>query len=267
MSENVAIFNNVRVDVYPDRAALNQAAASLIMQHITEGSTRLLVSANPTLGGVYDLLAEEPPDRFSGVTFFGMSAYCRPAGNDSYTLLDAAELEHGQPGLDLHLPTALPMGRRYLPGPANAKATGQYDKLIGLRTTKGIDLAVNGIGKDGRTFGHNLARSAIKSETRLVEIDDHGDVPRHVITVGMATGGRSREIITVVSGDEQAEILDTAIWGEVSTAHPVTQLRKHAHKHLFMVDEAAAAKVRETARIRSRPPPRSFTRKKGVRRY
>ncbi len=111
-----------------------------------------------------------------------------------------------------------------------------YDKLI--EQNGGIDLQVLGIGNNGhvgfnepagelndRTHLTGLSEDTIIANSRFFNSAD--EVPRHALTVGMATILMARKIILLVSGKSKSESLKRLLTGKISTAVPATMLNLH----------------------------------------
>jgi glucosamine-6-phosphate deaminase len=117
----------------------------------------------------------------------------------------------------------------------------------------GIDLQVLGIGRTGH-IGFNEPGSGRDSRTRLVTLDrltrhdaardflGEVQVPRHAITMGVATILAAKEIVLLAWGEAKAGIVAQAVEVPPAESLPASFLQGHPHVR-FMVDEAAASRL------------------------
>lgn len=124
-----------------------------------------------------------------------------------------------------------------------------YEALI--RAAGGIDLQLLGIGRNGH-IGFNEPGSARDSRTRLIELEtatradaaaDFGDlqqVPRHAITMGIASILEARRIVLLAFGARKAAILRRALEGPLTADVPASFLREHPDVRVVLDREAAA---------------------------
>jgi glucosamine-6-phosphate deaminase len=117
----------------------------------------------------------------------------------------------------------------------------------------GIDFQVLGIGRTGH-IGFNEPGSGRTSRTRLVRLDTitrtdaaaafcgEENVPRHAITMGVATIMAAREIALIATGAHKASIVRRSIEGAMSDEVAATFLRDHTNT-TFYVDSAAASEL------------------------
>ncbi|NPC45000.1 glucosamine-6-phosphate deaminase [Nocardioides sp. zg-1230] len=117
----------------------------------------------------------------------------------------------------------------------------------------GVDLQVLGIGSDGH-LAFNEPGSSLASLTRLKTLTERtrsdnarffgsvGDVPRHVLTQGLATIGRARHLLLVGTGESKAQAVADAVEGSVSASCPASTLQLHPHATVLL-DPAAASRL------------------------
>ena len=117
----------------------------------------------------------------------------------------------------------------------------------------GIDVQVLGIGRNGH-IGFNepdaelvkythltaLTSDTINANARFFASED--EVPKHAITLGIASVFKARKIILLASGKEKAEAIAKLIKGGVSTACPASLLCLH-HDVTVICDEDAYSLV------------------------
>ncbi len=119
----------------------------------------------------------------------------------------------------------------------------------------GIDIQVLGIGRDGH-IGFNEPSSSLTSRTRIKTLTERtrldnaasfaspGDVPHHVITMGIGTIMDAREVLLLAFGESKARAVAGAVEGPVTASNPASILQMHKTAK-FCLDPAAA---RELAR-------------------
>lgn len=108
------------------------------------------------------------------------------------------------------------------------------DRIDGL----GIDVQVLGIGRNGH-IGFNepdrelfrythlavLTDDTVKANARFFESES--EVPKHAITMGIASVFKAKKIILLASGKSKAEAIKALITGGISTECPATLLCLH----------------------------------------
>ncbi|NCT89350.1 glucosamine-6-phosphate deaminase [Cellulomonas sp. APG4] len=133
-----------------------------------------------------------------------------------------------------------------------ASACAGYEDAIAA--AGGVDLQILGIGTDGHVAfnepGSSLgSRTRIKTLTAQTREDNarffegrRDDVPRHVLTQGLATIMGARHLVLLASGRAKAEAVHQLVEGPVSAMWPATVLQHHPHVTV-LVDEAAASRL------------------------
>ncbi|WP_316762461.1 glucosamine-6-phosphate deaminase [Streptomyces herbicida] len=118
-----------------------------------------------------------------------------------------------------------------------------------------VDVQLLGIGVNGH-IGFNEPGSSLASRTRLKTLTDATrranalffenpeDVPRHVITQGLATIGEARHLILIATGPHKAQAVAAAVEGPVSAHCPASILQLHPHVTVVL-DELAASQLRD----------------------
>ena len=114
-----------------------------------------------------------------------------------------------------------------------------------------IDLQILGIGRDGH-IGFNEPGSSFGSRTRLKTLTevtrednreafaDTGEIPRHVITMGIQTILEAKEIVLLAFGEEKAQAVRDCVEGPVSASCPASALQFHPKVKLFLDSSAAS---------------------------
>ncbi|GAB3263866.1 glucosamine-6-phosphate deaminase [Kineosporia babensis] len=118
----------------------------------------------------------------------------------------------------------------------------------------GIDVQIAGIGSNGH-IAFNEPGSALTSLTRPKTLNARtrqdnarffsslDEVPRHVLTQGLGTIGRSRHLLMLASGEGKAEAVAQALEGPLAAVCPASIVQLHRHATVLL-DEAAASGLR-----------------------
>jgi glucosamine-6-phosphate deaminase len=119
-----------------------------------------------------------------------------------------------------------------------------------IKRAGGIDFQILGIGRTGH-IGFNEPGSPRRSRTRLVTLDpltrrdaagDFGGeehTPRHALTMGVASILDARRVVLMAWGQHKADIVRTALEGEVTPQVTASFLQEHDNA-CFVLDAAAA---------------------------
>ena len=122
-----------------------------------------------------------------------------------------------------------------------------------IRAAGGVDLQVLGIGTDGH-IGFNEPSSSLASRTRIKTLTARtrsdnarffgsaGEVPIHVITMGVGTIMDARQVLLLAFGENKAKAIADAVEGPVMAMNPASILQMHAVAKC-LTDEAAASKL------------------------
>jgi glucosamine-6-phosphate deaminase len=240
------------VEVHPDADTARRAVADRVARLLQERGPRGAVIALPTGETPRGLYAElirrhrEQGLSFAQVTTFGLDEYWPLAPGDPRgfarflddELLDAV----GQP-----------RERRFrLDGsvPESGVATECARYEAALRAAGGLDQALLGLGRNGH-IAFCEPGSARDSRTRKLALEAStlvdvakafgGDVmPRHALSMGIATLLEAREIVLMAFGAGKAQIVQRALEGPVGPECPASFLREHA-RTTFVLDRASAA--------------------------
>jgi glucosamine-6-phosphate deaminase len=116
----------------------------------------------------------------------------------------------------------------------------------------GIDLLVLGLGTDGHiafneptsSFGSRTRIKTLVEETRAANQPAFGaePVPRHAITIGIATILDARRCLLLAFGPTKAAAVSQLIEGPLTALVPASALQLHSHATII-VDEAAASSL------------------------
>jgi glucosamine-6-phosphate deaminase len=145
------------------------------------------------------------------------------------------------------------------PDPEHLSEAGRrYEEA--LVAAGGVDLQVLGIGSDGH-LAFNEPGSSLASLTRIKTLSDvtradnarffgsRDEVPRHVLTQGLATILRAGHLLLVAAGAGKAQAVAAAVEGPVSASCPASVLQLHPHVSVLL-DDAAASELRRADHYR-----------------
>jgi len=181
---------------------------------------------------------------FSGITTFNLDEYVGLAGDHPQSYFHFMH-----ENLFNHI--NVPRNRIHVPSGTekdHAAFCQRYEAMI--RKAGGIDLQILGIGSDGH-IAFNEPGSSLGSRTRMVTlteqtIEDNSrffksekDVPRHAISMGVATIMEARKCLMVANGKNKAKALAAAVEGPVTSLITASALQFHPDVMVF-ADEAAA---------------------------
>ncbi len=123
----------------------------------------------------------------------------------------------------------------------------KYDKAI--EAAGGIDIQVLGIGRNGHiafnepdealiapTHKTGLTEDTIDANARFFESAD--DVPKHALTMGMASIFGARKIILLANGASKNDAVKDLLSDEIKTSNPSTLLKLHPDVTILCDKEA-----------------------------
>ena len=117
----------------------------------------------------------------------------------------------------------------------------------------GIDLQLIGIGINGH-IGFNEPSDFFSNTSNYAELTESTiqanrpffayakDVPRHALTMGIRTIMMARKILLIVNGENKADIIEKALFGNITPQLPASALQLHRNVTIVM-DKLAAAKI------------------------
>jgi 6-phosphogluconolactonase len=106
-----------------------------------------------------------------------------------------------------------------------------------------FDLILLGMGPDGHTASLFPDSAALEEQSRLVVANWVEKFKTHRITFTFPVLNRAAEVIFLASGADKAEILRQVLEGKSSPPLPSQTVQPSDGKLLWMLDEAAAAKL------------------------
>lgn len=241
----------MRIIVAKDYKDMSRKAANIISaQIITKPNCVLGLATGSSPIGTYDQLVEwyEKGDLdFSQVSSVNLDEYRGLDHNHDQSyyyfmhehLFDRINIDPAN--------TNVPDGTE----PDAEKECRRYEELIA--SYGGVDLQLLGLGHNGH-IGFNEPAPAFDKETHCVDLTEStieankrffasaDDVPRQAYTMGIGTIMKAKKILVVVSGEDKAEIVAKAFYGDVTPEVPASILQFHPDVTV-VVDEAAASKL------------------------
>lgn len=133
------------------------------------------------------------------------------------------------------------------------EACKQYDEIVAR--TGGQDLQLLGMGHNGHigfnepsdvfvkgTNCVNLTQSTIDANARFFASKE--EVPTQAYTMGIKTIMDAKKVLVVVSGEDKADIVEKAFFGDVTPQVPASILQLH-QEVIVVGDEAAFSKIKK----------------------
>lgn len=234
-----------------DYADMSRHAANVIAaQVILEPECVLGLATGSTPIGTYDqLVAKYKAGEldFSGVSTVNLDEYkgLDRKNDQSYYYFMHKHL-FDRVNIDINR-TNVPNGME----PDSGKECTRYEELIA--SMGGVDLQLLGLGHNGH-IGFNEPAKAFDKGTHCVDLAEStieankrffasvADVPRQAYTMGIKTIMQAKKILVVVSGEEKADIVAKAFFGDVTPSVPASVLQMHPGV-ILVADEAALSKI------------------------
>ncbi len=240
----------MKIIVCKNYEEMSLSAAELIRGQLTAKPDSVLgLPTGSTPTGTYKALIEmynAGQIDFSGVATFNLDEYypIKKADSQSYDRFMRENLfDHiNVPNDMIHIPNGEA-------DDADAECRA-YDEAIA--DFGGIDLQLLGIGRNGH-IGFNepdselvapthktaLTEDTIDANARFFENPD--DVPRHALTMGMASIMSAKKIIMLASGKGKAEALSEMLSDKITTLCPATMLKLHGDVTVLCDEECYKA--------------------------
>ena len=243
----------MEVIILPTPEEASEVAARLVARQLRENPLPVLgLATGSTPCKLYELLVRmhrEDGLDFSRVTSFNLDEY---VGLDSihpasyHLFMEENLFSHVNIAPErIHIPNGLSDDV-----PAHCAA---YEQKI--REAGGIDLQILGLGSDGH-LGFNEPGSSLASRTRIKTLTeqtrrenarffaDFGEVPHHVITMGLGTIMESRMCLLLAFGKGKANAVAQSVEGPVTASVPGSLLQFHPHAKVLLDAEAASLLLR-----------------------
>lgn len=211
---------------------MSAKAADIFIKEITEKPNCVLgLATGSTPVGMYEKIVRADLD-FSRVTTVNLDEYypITPENENSYryfmnkNLFDKVNIDKK----NTHVPNGTAKDAE--------KECESYDAMI--NQLGGIDLQVLGIGQNGH-IGFNEPSDALVAGTHVTELsestieansrffENESDVPRHALTMGMASIFSARKIVLLASGKNKHAAISALISDSITTRIPATMLKMH----------------------------------------
>lgn len=135
--------------------------------------------------------------------------------------------------------------------PDSQKECKRYEELVD--SLGGADLQLLGLGHNGH-IGFNEPAPVFEKATHCVDLTEStieankrffasaDEVPRQAYTMGIGTIMKAKKILVVVSGEDKAEIVAKAFYGDVTPEVPASILQMHQDVTV-VADKAALSKL------------------------
>jgi glucosamine-6-phosphate deaminase len=248
----------MEVIIQPNQREAARAAAGRIARLLRERPNAVLgLATGRSQLGVYEELVRMHRDE--GLDFSGASTF----NLDEYVGLDAGHVGSFHHYMHEHLfrHVNLTPQRVHMPdGNTGDVVAHCADYEAAIVAAGGIDLQLLGIGTDGH-IGFNEPSSSLSSRTRIKTLTAgtrrdnagsfaEGEVPRHVITMGIGTIMDSRECVLIAFGEGKAEAVAAAVEGPITASVPASILQMHPVARVI-IDEGAATLLQRAEYYRS----------------
>lgn len=226
----------MRVIVCENYKELSEKAAEIVSsQIILKPDCVLGLATGSTPVGMYKRLAEMCSSGyidFSQVKAFNLDEYypIKKDNEQSYCRFMYDNL-FSKVNIDLKN-TYIPNGETDDP----VQECERYETLI--KDSGGIDLQILGIGQNGH-IGFNEPDATLNSRTHLTALTDstikanarffdtYDEVPKHALTMGIATILRAKKIVLLANGANKSRVVSALLNGGINTSIPATMLKTH----------------------------------------
>lgn len=234
--------------VLPSAEAACQRAARIVAHLIrAKPDAVLALPTGTTPRGIYAELVRQHRAEglsFARVTAFNLDEYVGLSpdhpGSFRRALHEALVRHVDLPPERAHAPDAT--------APDLTEACRRYEDRIAA--AGGLDLALLGVGRDGH-IAFNEPTSSLGSRTRVKTLADETraanrasfgaePVPRHALTMGIATILSARRCVLVALGAAKADAVARLVEGPLSAMVPASALQLHPHATVITDEEAAA---------------------------
>lgn len=226
----------MKIIVCRNYAEMSAEAAKIVAEQIKSKPNSVLgLATGSTPEGMYACLAAMHRDEkldFSNVTSVNLDEYypISPDNDQSYRyfmnyhLFDKVNIDKSN--------TYVPDGTAEDPD----KFCADYEKLI--EKLGGVDLQVLGIGRNAH-IGFNEPGDVLYPDTHLTELTPStieansrffasvDDVPKHALTMGIASILRAKKVIVLASGAEKHNAVLKLLGNTLETKYPATMLTLH----------------------------------------
>jgi len=213
---------------------LSQLAALEIKKKIQGGNPiKLGLPTGGTPIGMYKELVKDSNIDWRNVTTFNLDEYI---GID----IDHSESYKNFMNRNLFNHINIDKFNVWFPG-----QTDDYDAMI--QAVGGLDLTILGIGTNGH-IAFNEPGSSFNSTTRVVDLDKQTiednarffnsieEVPTQAVTMGLETIMKSHEILLIAKGKKKLDIIQKAMFDEITELVPASILQNHENLTVLYCD-------------------------------
>jgi glucosamine-6-phosphate deaminase len=245
--------DRLNVKVFPDRAALGQAAGLAAAARIRvvqerQGEVNLLFAAAPSQEETLEALRREPGVDWGRINAFHLDEYLG--------LPPDAPQAFGQ-YLRKRLFERLPFRRVFYIDGSPPDERAECERYARLLRDHPIDLAFLGIGENGHLAFNDpgiadfedplwvKVNEELDAACRQQQVHDGqfrslAEVPVRAITLTIPALLSARGALVAVPGGRKREIVRRALTGPIDASCPATILRRHANACLFLDRDSAA---------------------------
>jgi 6-phosphogluconolactonase len=239
------------IEIFPATSNLFHAAAEEFMRAArtaigAQGRFTVALAGGSTPKGLYSLLAMNYTDFVWNrvFLFFGDERHVPPTDAESnYRMVNETLLSKIQ----------VPSENVFRVGAENADASAaaiDYEskirKFFALKAGEfpRFDLILLGMGPDGHTASLFPDSAGLKDNEHLVIANWVEKFKTHRISFTFPVLNRAAEVLFLVSGADKAPVLAQVLQGDPSLALPSQKVQPSDGKLLWMLDEAAASKLK-----------------------
>ncbi|TQK42423.1 glucosamine-6-phosphate deaminase [Streptomyces sp. SLBN-118] len=242
----------MEVVIRPDADDAGRTVAGIIQHAIVDGAKTLGLATGSSPLGVYRDLARR--HRQEGLTLAGVDAFLL----DEYVGLPIFHPQSYAKVIRRELVDHVDLDPTRVHAPQGTASDPQQEARRferSLTAAGPLGVQILGIGVNGH-IGFNEPGSSLASCTRIKTLTDEtrrdnarffggiDEVPRHVITQGLATIGRASHLVLIATGPHKAHAVAAAVEGPVSAMCPASILQLHPHATV-VVDELAASRLEQ----------------------
>lgn len=241
------------ISVFPGATPLAAALAEVVAERVRKTPTLVLgLPTGRTPLGFYRQLVRVSRDTgtdFSRTTTFNL---------DEFLGVGPEEAGSYRQYMERHFFRHVNMDRRqvhFLDGSVDDPQAECERYEAAITEAGGIDLQILGIGANGH-IGFNEPGDHLVARTHVVKLQQQtrranaalfgGDVervPRHGLSMGMATILHARSLVLMATGAEKAGCVDAMVQGPLTTRMPASFLQLHRDVRVLL-DQAAARRLR-----------------------
>ena len=249
---HVAQVDRLRIEVYPDRAAMGAAAAQDCRRRLHDAITRkglcrAIFAAAPSQNELLAELRAAPDIRWDAVESFHMDEYLdlsREAPQRFSRFLRHALFDH------------VAMKAVHLIDTGGLPIAEEVERYAAQLLAAPIDVVCLGVGENGHIAFNDppvadfndpvpIKEVTLDEACRVQQVNDGAfpalaAVPRRAITLTIPALMRGQSLICVVPGERKAEAIRSMLRGPIDTSCPASILRTHRDCTLYL-DAASAA--------------------------